>query len=209
MRTQVIIALVALGALAAAETAMGQSTATAGYDAQGRLQCVRRQASQTGTTTYDYDLAGNRTAVATTSPGSCPSEAGAPPTPPQFQGAINLTNPSDTVYSQAVDVTAVSALGSSSTPGTLSLVGAMTHGTTGSCGTVSFTATQVTYNAPVVTGSPAVCRVSYALRHSANGAQQTGQITYTITAQQGGGGEDPPLDPPEDCPPHLEYCTIE
>lgn len=203
-------ALVSAVVLFGAVDASAQSTATAGYDPQGRLSCVQRQvAGGTRTTSYPYDVAGNRTSVATATNGTCSSTDGTPPTPPAGgAGAITVTNPSYPLNSGAIDTAEASALGSTTiSGGSLAVVGALTQGSSGSCGSVSVSGGDVVYTAPTLTsgGSPVVCRVSYALRHTPSLAQRTGEITYTISPPGGGGG--PPDDPPGgECPPGQEIC---
>lgn len=201
-----VSAVVLLGAAEAA----AQSTASAGYDPQGRLSCVQRQvAGGTRTTSYPYDAAGNRTSVATATNGTCSSTDGTPPTPPSGgAGAITVTNPAYSLSSGATDTRGASALGSTTiSGGSLAVVGALTQGSSGSCGSASVSSGSVVYTAPTLSsgGSPVVCRVSYALRHTPSQAQRTGEITYTISPPGGGGGA--PDDPPGgECPPGNEIC---
>lgn len=207
----VVVAFCAI-ALIGSVDASAQSLAGAGYDAQGRLICVQRQvAGGTRTTTYAYDVAGNRTVVGTSTNGSCGSATGTPPTPPTGgAGAISVTNPAYTIGSGATDTRAPAALGSTSiSGGSLAAVSALTQGSSGTCGSASINSGNVVYIAPTLTsgGSPVVCRVSYALRHTPSQAQRTGEITYTITPPSGGGGGGDPEDPPGgECPPGQEIC---
>ena len=209
----VLVAAFAAFVWSGAASASAQQIAGAGYDAQGRLICVQRQVDGgTRTTTYSYDVAGNRTIVGTSSTGSCGSSTGTPPTPPTGgSGAINVTNPAYTISSGATHTREPSDLGSTTiSGGSLAAVGALTQGTSGTCGSVSISGVNVVYVAPTLTtgGSPVVCRVSYALRHTPSQAQRTGEITYTINPPAGGGG-DPPDDPPgEECPPNEPVCGI-
>jgi YD repeat-containing protein len=168
--------------------AQAHAQSAMGYDAVGRLKCVKYPSGKV--TTYNYDTAGNRTSVVTAASGTCGSDAGgtSAPTPP---ATIVLTSldPANTLSSAATLNLAAALLGSSSDSATLSVVGAATGGASGTCGTSSFTSTQLSYTAPTLTtGAPNLtCWSDYTLQHS-NGQQQTGRATYTVTAPTGGGG---------------------
>lgn len=184
MRLQISI-FAGLALLAATNQAQAQSQTTGGYDAQGRLQCVRRTVDGgTRTTTYgDYDLAGNRQTMATGASGSCPSAGGAPPSPPSSApGLISVTSLVLSATSGGSQAVNVADLGSSASPGSIYLMGALTQGATGTCGQAAFTATVLTFTAPVLENSnPVVCRVSYALIQPSTSARRTGQIIFNVS----------------------------
>lgn len=176
----------ALFCLLAASQAHAQSAM--GYDALGRLKCVKYPSGKVAT--YNYDAAGNRTSVVVASSGTCGSDAGgtSAPTPP---ATITITSldPSNTIASAASTNIAVALLGTASDSSTLTVVSASTGGSSGTCGTSSFTASTLSYTAPTLaTGSANLsCWTDYALQHS-NGQQQTGRASFTVTAPTGGGG---------------------
>lgn len=148
---------------------------TAGYDALGRLACVRYPS---GTVLrYDYDAAGNRT-VRRTEGGTCASAVGsaAPPAPPPDPVTITVSNPSATIASRGVHNRPVAQLGVASDAAALTITAASTSGSAGSCGAVSFVAASFTYTAPMVTpvGAQSVCTVNYTLAH-ASSVTATGQ----------------------------------
>lgn len=196
--------------LIAGSLSHAQQAVTSGYDAQGRLQCVRYvTGGVTRTVTYTYDAAGNRGSV-TTNSASCASSLGTPPVPPADPNTtITVTNPSITLDSQGSSLRSAASLGSASDGYGLSLVASVTGGSLAACGSVSHTAAQLTYIAPTVSpaGTTASCWVDYTLAHPA-GQQKVGRITYTIngTGSAGGGG-----DLPGDCVPNplTGMCDLE
>jgi YD repeat-containing protein len=181
---------------------------TSGYDALGRLSCVRYPGGKLAL--YSYDPAGNRTAVNIAPGTSCASQAvGPPPTLPVTMAA---SNPSLSIDSEATATWTTPALGSASDSAALTLVSAVTSGGAGSCGTASTTATQLSFIAPTVTpvGTVRTCYVDYVLSHP-TGQSETGRITATINGTgtagggDGGGNGDPPCTPD----PRTGMCSID
>jgi YD repeat-containing protein len=180
-----ICAFVGVGALALPGVASAQSVA--GYDRYGRLKCVKYPSGKV--TKYDYDNAGNRTAVTTTSTGTCVSDAGGTTAPTVPSGSVTLTalNPSSTTTSATTVNQAVALLGTASDSATLSIISATASGSAGSCGTSSYSASVLTFIAPSVTSPNTLsCTVAYTLKHP-NGQQTTGQSSFTINGSSGGG----------------------
>lgn len=182
MRIWYVLAALALLLPAAAAAQM-----TVGYDALGRVNCVRYPNGRMAT--YTYDAANNRTQHNVATGATCTSQTvGGPPSLPVD---ITTTNPSATINSDASTNWATSALGSSSDSATLTLVSASTVGGAGSCGTATVTSSLLTFTAPTVSpvGTSRVCRVEYVLRHP-NGQRDGGLATVTVQGVGSGGGGD-------------------
>lgn len=148
-----------------------------GYDALGRVSCIRVPASPTPKyTAYTYDAAGNRTAKAVTaSAAACTSQtAGAVPTQPV---TLTATNPSSSVASASTTNYLMTTLGSASDAATLTLVSASAIGIGGaSCGSATSTGTNLTFVAPT---GPKTCYVDYVFSHP-NGQREAGRIKVTV-----------------------------
>jgi YD repeat-containing protein len=202
----------ALAVIAVLIPASAVAQMTVGYDALGRVACVRYPNGKMAT--YSYDPAGNRTQHNVATGATCVSQTvGAPPTLPVD---ITTTNPSASINSEATATWTVPALGSASDSATLTLVSAATSGGAGSCGTANTTSTQLSFTAPTVApaGTTRTCNIDYVLHHP-SGLQEGGRVTATIQGAGtgsgggsggGGGGEDPPPCTPD---PHTGMCSIE
>jgi YD repeat-containing protein len=204
MRNVIFVALLALCAFVGTATA---GTTNIGYDSRGRISCVKLP---NGTRiSYFYDSSDNRTST-TVDTNTCVSKsAGAiPPSipqalpPPPPPPPANIPQPislspnllSYQINSRGVQTTSVASLGTSSDGATLSIVAAATSGTAGQCGTVTYTASQLTYTATLISPETrrVYCYVSFQLRHP-NGATTGATITYYIIGEvdpggSGGGG---------------------
>ena len=165
--------------LAAAPIAQAQTVV--GYDALGRVKCVKQPSGKH--TVYSYDAAGNRTQkTVDSSPAACASQsAGSPPSMPVI---LTATNPASTVASQSSTNYSMASLGAASDSATLALESAFSSGGAGSCGSASVTATTLTFVAPLVTPSSntLVCYVNYVYEHP-NGQHDAGRITVTIQGE--------------------------
>lgn len=168
-------------ALAAIAMALGAPPAVAqtivGYDALGRVSCIRVSASPNPLyTAYTYDAAGNRTAKTVTgSSASCASQnAGAAPTQPV---TLTAASPNASVASSSSTNYLMTALGSASDSAILTLVSASASGIGGvACGAATTTATTLTFVAPT---GPKTCYVDYVFSHP-NGQREAGRIKVTV-----------------------------
>lgn len=197
----------ALAIIAVLIPAAAVAQMTVGYDALGRLSCVRQPGGKL--TLYTYDLAGNRTRVKTEAGTSCASQTvGAPPSLPVD---ITATNPTASMDSAVTTTWAVTALGSASDSATLTLTSAVTSGGAGSCGTASVTASQLSFTAPTVSpvGTNRVCYIDYVLHHP-SGLQEGGRVTATINGLGSAGDGTPGDNGDEPCvpDPRTGYCSI-
>jgi YD repeat-containing protein len=152
-----------------------------GYDALGRLQCVKQPSGKL--TLYAYDAAGNRTTRSVAaSATACGSQAAG--TPPAAPVQLTSANPTVAIISRANSSLAVAALATAGDSATLVITGAATEGGAGSCGSVAHTGSSVTFTAPHITpiNAHVVCYVDYLYSHP-NGQTDAGRITYNISGE--------------------------